>query len=91
MPGITRNKDDLTKYLENGQQVSTHWRQGRRYQSIHVQADPANKCIQLLDDKLRPITVEKLNQNLARHGLKFKTPDTTAQKTRRRIKNGQHQ
>ncbi|MCR8561997.1 hypothetical protein KXD93_30360 [Mucilaginibacter sp. BJC16-A38] len=91
MPAIIRNKEELTRYLENGQQVPTYWKQGKQYQNIYVQADPANRCIKLLDDKLRPITAEKLNQNLARQGFKVKTLDTTAQKTIRRVKNGQHQ
>jgi hypothetical protein len=91
MPGITRNKEELIRYLENGQQVPTHWKQGRQYQSIYVQADPANRCIKLLDDKLRPITAEKLNQNLARQDLKVKTLGIPLQKMRKGVKNGYHQ
>jgi len=88
MPAITRNKEELIRYLENGQQVQTHWKKGGQYQSIYIQADPANRCIKLLDDKLRPITAEKLNQNLARQGLKVKTLDIPIQKMRKGVKNG---
>jgi len=88
MPAITRNKEDLVRYLENGQQVPTHWKQGRQYQSIYIQADPANRCIKLLDDKFRPVTAEKLNQNLARQGLKVKTLDIPVHKIRKGLKNG---
>ena len=91
MPAITRNKEELIRYLENGQQVSTHWKQGRQYQSIYVQADPANRCVKLLDDKLRPVTAEKLNQNLAQQGLKVKTIGVPVQKIRKGVKNGHHQ
>ena len=90
MPAITRNKEELIRYLENGQQVPTHWKQGRQYQSIYIQADPANRCIKLLDDKLRPTTAEKLNQNLARQQLKVTTPTLPAQKMRKGVKNGHH-
>jgi hypothetical protein len=86
MPAITRNKEELIRYLENGQQVLTHWKQGGQYQSIYVQADPANRSIKLLDDKLRPVTAEKLNQNLARQGLKVKTPDVPTKKIRKAVK-----
>ena len=91
LPAIVRNKEDLTRYLENGQQIPTHWKHDRQYQSIYVQADPANKCIKLLDDKLQPITAEKLNQNLARQGLKVKTLGKPVQKIRKGVKNGQRQ
>lgn len=88
MPAITRNKEELIRYLENGQQVPTHWKQGRQYQSIYIQADPANRCIKLLDDKFRPVTAEKLNQNLARQGLKVTTLSPPVQKMRKGVKNG---
>lgn len=88
MPAITRNKEELIHYLENGQLVPTHWKQGRQYQSIYLQADPANRCIKLLDDKQRPVTAEKLDQCLARQGLKVKTPDLPVQKMRKGLKNG---
>lgn len=88
LPAITRNKDELVKYLENGQQVPTYWKQGRQYQSIYVQADPANRTIKLLDDKFRPITAEKLNQQQAQPSLKVKPLGETVPKIRKGVKNG---
>jgi hypothetical protein len=88
LPAITRNKDELARYLENGQQVPTCWKHGRSYISIHVQADPANRTIKLLDDKLRPITAEKLNQQLVQQGPKVKVLSAQAQKIRKGVKNG---
>lgn len=89
LPAITRNKDELTRYLENGQQVPTYWKQGRSYISIHVQADPANRTIKLLDDKLRPISAEKLNQQLVQQGPKVKVLSAPVQTIRKGVKNGQ--
>jgi hypothetical protein len=91
MPAITRNKDELVRYLENGQQVPTYWKQGRAYISINVQADPANRTIKLLDDKLQPITAEKLNQKIAQQGPKVKVLSSQVQKNRKGVRNGQHQ
>jgi hypothetical protein len=91
LPAITRNKDELSRYLENGQQVPTYWKHGRSYISIHVQADPANRTIKLLDDKLRPVTAEKLNQQLVQQGPKVKILSAPVQKTRKGVKNGHHQ
>jgi hypothetical protein len=91
MPAITGNKEELIRYLENGQQLSTYWKQGQQYQSINIRADPANKRIRLLDDKLRPVTAEKLNQNLARQNTKVKTLGEPLKKNRKMVRNGQHQ
>lgn len=88
LPAITRNKDELTRYLENGQQVPTYWKQGRSYVSIHLQADPANRTIKLLDDKLCPITAEKLNQQIVQQGPKVKVLGAPVQKIRKGVKNG---
>jgi hypothetical protein len=90
MPAITRNKDELVRYLENGQQVPTYWKQGRSYISINVQADPANRTIKLLDDKLQPTTAEKLNEKIVQQGSKVKVLNAPVQKNGRRVKNGQH-
>jgi hypothetical protein len=90
MPAITRNKDELVRYLENGQQVPTYWKQGRSYISINVQADPANRTIKLLDDKLQPTTAEKLNQKIVQQGPKVKVLNAPVQKNRKGVKNGQH-
>ncbi|MEB0280715.1 hypothetical protein [Mucilaginibacter sp. 10B2] len=89
LPAITRNKDELVRYLENGQQVPTYWKQGRSYVSINVQADPANRTISLFDDKLHPTTAEKLNQQIVKQGPKVKV--LSAQRTRKGVRNGQHQ
>jgi hypothetical protein len=91
MPGIVRNKDELARYLENGQQIPTYWKQGRQFQQIYVQADPANRTIQLLDDKLQPTTAEKLNQKLAQQVPKVKPLSAPVQKTRKGVKNGHRQ
>jgi hypothetical protein len=91
LPAITRNREELINYLENGQQVSTHWKQGRAYQTIYVQADPANRCIKIFDEKLQPTTVEKLNQRMAQQACKVKTLQVPRQQPKKRIKTGQHQ
>ncbi|MET3501332.1 hypothetical protein ABIC45_002944 [Mucilaginibacter rubeus] len=91
LPAITRNKDELVRYLENGQQVPTYWKQGRAYLGIQVQADPANRTIKLLDDKLQPITAEKLNQKIQEQGSKVKVLSAPVQKNRKGVKNGHHQ
>jgi len=88
LPAITRNKEELARYLENGQQVPTYWKEGRSYLSIHVQADPANRTIKLLDDKLQPITAEKLSQKIIAQGAKVKLLSSPAQKIRKGVKNG---
>lgn len=88
LPAITRNKDELVRYLENGQQVPTYWKQGRSYLSINVQADPANRTIKLLDDKLQPITAEKINQQIIARGPKVKVLGAPVQKARKGVKNG---
>lgn len=91
LPAITRNKDELVRYLENGQQVPTYWKQGRAYLSIYVQADPANRTIKLLDDKQQPIIAEKLNQKIQEQGPKVKVLSSPVQKNRKGVKNGHHQ
>lgn len=91
LPAITRNREELTKYLENGQQVSTQWKQGRSYQTIHIQADPANRCIKIFDEKLQPTTAEQLNQRMAQQACKVKTLQVPRQQTRKSLKAGQHQ
>lgn len=91
LPAITRNKDELVRYLENGQLLPTYWKQGRSYLSINVQADPGNRCIKLLDDKLQPVTAEKLNQQIAQQGLKVKTLGAPVKKLRKGARNGHHQ
>jgi hypothetical protein len=91
LPAITRNKDELIRYLENGQQVPTYWKQGRSFIGISVQADPANSTIRLLDDKLQPTTAEKLNQKVAQQGPKVKVLSAQLQKTTTGVRNGKHQ
>jgi hypothetical protein len=91
LPAITRNKDEVVRYLENGQQVPTYWKQGRSYVSISVQADPANGTISLFDDKLNPTTAEKLNQQIVKQGPKVKVLSAQIQRTRKGVRNGQHQ
>jgi hypothetical protein len=90
LPAITRNKDELVKYMENGQQVPTYWKQGRSYVSINVQADPANRTIKLFDDKLKPISAEKLNLQIVQQCPKVKVLSTQKQRARKGVKNGQH-
>jgi hypothetical protein len=90
LPAITRNKEELARFLENGQQVPTYWKQGRSYISINVQADPANRTIKLLDDKLRPITADMLNQQMAQQSIKVNTLRAPVLKTRKGVENGHH-
>jgi hypothetical protein len=91
MPSLVRNREELTRYLENGQQVPTYWKEGKQYTTVYVQADPGNRCIKLFDEKLRPTTAEKLQQNIAQQTCKIKTLGVQQPKTRKRIKAGQHQ
>lgn len=87
MPNITRNRDELIRYLENGQQVPTHWKHEGHFQSIHVQADPANNTLKLFDAKSRPVTVEQLNKIAQQQ--QAKKSQVIALTPRKAIKNGQ--
>lgn len=87
MPNITRNKEELIRYLENGQQVTTHWKQNGQYQNIYVQANPANCTLQLFDAKMKPVTVEQLNQR-AQQQAQIKKPEIIMKAPRHVQKNG---
>jgi len=88
LPAITRNKDDVIHYLQNGQQIATHWKQGNQSQSIYIQADPANRRIKLLDEKLRLTNPEKLNQRMMMNDSKVKTISKTVNRTKKEVKSG---
>lgn len=87
MPNITRNKEELIRYLENGQQVSTHWKHNGQFQNISVQADPANGTLKLFDAKMKPVTAEQLNQR-AQQQAQSKQPEIMMKTPRRVQKNG---
>jgi len=87
MPNITRNKEELIRYLENGQQVSTHWKQNGQFQNIYVQADPANRTLKLFDAKMKPVTADQLNQR-AHQQAQNKQPEIIMKAPRRVQKNG---
>ncbi|MCQ6958308.1 hypothetical protein [Mucilaginibacter aquariorum] len=86
MPNITRNRDELIRYLENGQQVPTHWKHDGHFQSIHVQADPGNNTLKIFDAKLRPVTAEQLNKIAQQQAKKSQV---IALSPRKSLKNGQ--
>jgi hypothetical protein len=87
MPNITRKREELIGYLENGQQVSTHWKQNGQFQNISVQADPANSTLKLLDAKLKPVTAEQLNQRTQQQAQN-KQPEIIMKAPRRVQENG---
>jgi len=87
MPNITRNKEELIRYLENGQQVSTHWKQNGQFQNLFIQADPANRALKLFDAKMKPVTAEQLTQR-AQQQVQNKKPEIVLKTPRRVQKNG---
>lgn len=88
IPQITGSKPELISYLENGQRAPAHWKVGQQYQSISIQADPANRTLKFFDAKDRPITPEKLNQNALQQVASVKTLGAPVQKMRKGVKNG---
>lgn len=89
MPQITRNREELIRCLENGQQVPTHWKHEGQFQNIFVQADPANNNLKLFDAKGKPITAEQLSQRAKQRSV-VKKPEMPAQRLRKGVKNGHH-
>lgn len=87
MPQLTRNREELIKYLENGQQISAHWKQEGQFQRIEVRADPANHTIKLFDAKNKPVTAEQLGQK-AQQLAAAKKPEAPVQQQRQRKRNG---
>ncbi|WPU94811.1 hypothetical protein SNE25_04655 [Mucilaginibacter sabulilitoris] len=88
MPNITRNREELIRYLENGQLIPTHWKQDGHFQNIYVQADPGNGMIKIYNSRQRPITAEQLNRIASQ--LHVKKPQIVMQAARKVIKNGQN-
>ena len=86
MPNITRNREDLVRYLENGQRIPTHWKQDGHFQNIYVQADPANRTIKIFDAREKPVTAEQLNKTALQQ--KMQKPKSLSQNVRHNIKNG---
>jgi hypothetical protein len=87
MPSITGNKEELIRYMENGQQIPTHCKQGGQFQSIFIQADPANQTLKLFDAKQKAITTEQLVQK-AQQPSPVKKLEVPAQRLRKGVKNG---
>ena len=87
LPNITRNQEELIRYLENGQCVPTHWQQNGQFQNIYVQADPANGSLKIFDAKMKPVTAEQLSQK-AHQQLQSKKPEVALKTPRRIQKNG---
>ena len=86
MPAITGNKEELIGYLENGQQVATHWKQNGQFQSIYIQADPASQTLKLFDARQKPITAEQLIQKNKQANIK--KPEVSVQIINKGVKNG---
>lgn len=87
LPNITRNKEELTQYLENGQCVPTHWKQNGQFQNIFVQADPANGSLKIFDAKMKPVSAEQLSQKAQQQEKNLK-PSVVMKPTRQSQKNG---
>jgi len=64
LPVTTRNKEEMIRYLENGQQVATQWKQNGQCQNIFIQADPAHSVVRLFDARQKPVTAEQLVQKM---------------------------
>jgi hypothetical protein len=84
---ITRNQEEMIRYLEGGQLVSSYWKKDGQFQPIYVQADPANQTVKLFDAKQKPITAEQLNQVAQKQGT-MKKLEVPAQRMRKGVKNG---
>lgn len=59
-PQLTRNREELVKYLAYGMNISSHWKQEGQFQKVNLQADPANLSIKLFDERGNGITTEQL-------------------------------
>ncbi|MCQ6957313.1 hypothetical protein [Mucilaginibacter aquariorum] len=89
MPSIMGSKPELIRYLENGQRAPAHWKNGKQYQSISVQADPANHTLKFFDARNKPITPAKLDKNAQQQAI-VKRPELPVHNVRKGVKNGQH-
>ena len=88
MPAITMNKDDLVRYLEQGQVIDASWKQGRNYQDISLEADPANCRLKLLDGSRQPVTPQQLNER-AKELVTKEKQEKPVQHFRQRSRQGQ--
>ena len=88
MPAITMNKDDLVRYLEQGQVIDARWKQGRDYQGISLEADPANQRLKMLDDNKQPVTPQQLNERAKERAAKEKK-EQPVQQIRQRVRHTQ--
>jgi len=85
---ITRNQDEMVKYLEGGQIISSYWKKDGQFQPIYVQADPANQTVKLFDAKQEPTTPDQLNQKMQKQAT-IKKLEVPAQRIRKGVRNGQ--
>jgi len=72
----------------DGQIVDARWKQGRNYQEIALEADPANRRLKLLDSNRQPVTAQQLNERAKERVTKEKQ-EQPVQHVRQRIKQGQ--
>lgn len=89
MPQITRNRQELISYLENGQQVAAHWKQEGQFQRIEIRADPANGTVKLLDSRSKPVSAEQLSQK-AKQLAAAKKPQVPEKQQKNRNANRLH-
>lgn len=85
LPAITRNPAEIADLLENGQLATAHWKHNGQIKIIHLRAEPAGHIIQLLDEKQRPTTAEKLNRSLEQQQCKVKVLKVPARKIRKGV------
>jgi hypothetical protein len=85
---ITRNQDEMVRYIEGGQIISTYWKKDGQFQPIYVQADPANRSVKLFDAKQQPTTPDQLNQKMQKQAT-IKKLEVPAQRMRKGVSNGQ--
>lgn len=90
MPGIVADTAKIIGDLERGKRTSARWKAGEQYQPIFLETDPANKTLKIFDDKGKPITPEKLDQNALKQVAGTKSLTLPDQKKDRRVRNGQH-
>jgi hypothetical protein len=88
IPSLGGSKPEMIRYLENGQRAPALWKVDRKYQSISVQADPANGNLKFFDEKQRPVTPGQLNERAEKQAPGVKTLGIPVQKMRKGVKNG---
>lgn len=90
MPGLIADQPKLINDLESGQRSPAQWKVNQHSQNIFLETDPANKALKIFDDKGKPITPEKLDQNALKQTATIKSIVKPAQQTEKRVRDRQH-